>query len=291
MIPGTVKEGPYLLAGLLEQQTGLRPGEIMTDRGSYSDWLFGLFWLLGYQFSPRLADIGEAPLWRLDRAARYGGLDRLPRHQVDTALIAREWDDLLRVAGSLKQGTVGAVELMRALQGGGRPSTLARALGELGRIPKTLHLLDYYDDEAYRRRILTQLNRGEGRHTLARAIFHGQKGELRQRYKEGQEDQLGALGLVVNILVLWSTIYTERVLDRLRAGGTEARAEDVARLSPLGFEHINLLGRYHFGLPDAVARGGFHPLREPDAGGDDPLFAVPLSAVEAVIAVRLPVGS
>jgi TnpA family transposase len=49
----------------------------------------------------------------------------------------------------------------------------------LGRIPKTLYLLTYIDDESYRRRILTQLNRGESRHSVARAVFHGQRGELR----------------------------------------------------------------------------------------------------------------
>ncbi len=94
---------------------------------------------------------------------------------------------------------------MRSLQGKSRHSALARAIGELGRIPKTLHLLDVYDDESYRRRIVTQLNRGESRHSLARAVFHGQKGELRQRYREGQEDQLGTLGLVLNMLVLGTT--------------------------------------------------------------------------------------
>jgi Tn3 transposase DDE domain len=95
-------------------------------------------------------------------------------------------------------GTVRASELMRSLLTTERPSTLARAIADLGRIPKTLHLLRLITDEGYRRSILTQLNRGEGRHSLAREVFHGRRGELRQRYREGQEDQLGALGLVVN---------------------------------------------------------------------------------------------
>lgn len=72
---------------------------------------------------------------------------------------------------------------------------------------KTLYLLNYIDDEDYRRRILTQLNRGEGRHVVARAICYGQRGEIRKRYREGQEDQLGALGLVTNVVVLWNTLY------------------------------------------------------------------------------------
>jgi len=91
---------------------------------------------------------------------------------------------------------------MRTIQSGSRTSSLVRAIAELGRIAKTLFLLTYVDDEAYRRRILVQLNRGEARHRLARAVFHGQRGELSQRYREGQEDQLGALGLVVNAIIL-----------------------------------------------------------------------------------------
>jgi TnpA family transposase len=78
-------------------------------------------------------------------------------------------------------------------------------LAELGRIPKTVHLLTFFDDEEHRRFIGRQLTSHESRHSLARTTFHGRRGELRQRYREGQEDQLGALGLVVNILVLWTT--------------------------------------------------------------------------------------
>lgn len=273
VIPGTLKEGPYLLAGLLEQQTSLQPREIMTDTASYSDQLFGLFWLLGYQFSPRLADAGGARLWRLDPTADYGPLNDVSRHRINTRLITQHWDDLLRVAGSLKMHAVGAVELMQALQGGSRASSLARAIAEVGRIAKSLYLLDYYDDESYRRRILTQLTRGERRHNLARAVFHGRKGELRQRYREGQEDQLGVLGLVMNVLVLWTTQYMDLALTQLRAQGYAINEEDLARLSPLGYKHIHLLGRYHVALAEVVARGEFRPLRDGTEPEDDEDYA------------------
>jgi Tn3 transposase DDE domain len=114
-----------------------------------------------------------------------------------------------------------------------------------------------------------QSARGEGRHQLARVVFHGKRGELRQRYREGQEDQLGALGLVVNAIILWNTIYMDAALDQLRAEGFDVRDEDVARLSPLGHEHINMLGRYAFTLPEPVARGELRPLRSPAALSDD----------------------
>ena len=115
--------------------------------------------------------------------------------------------------------------------------------------------------EALRRRILTQLNRGETRHSLARALFYGRRGELRQAYRQGQEEQLGALGLVVNLLVLWNTYYMDAALDYLRAKGETVKEEDIARLSPLGHEHINMLGRYHFHLPESLKNGAMRPLR------------------------------
>src|SRR6266702_3446477 len=139
---------------------------------------------------------------------------------------------------------------MRTLRVDDRPTRLAQAVAEVGRIDKTVHCLTYVDDESKRRSTLGQLNRGEARHSLARAVFHGKRGELRQRYREGQEDQLGALGLVVNVMVLWNTLYMQAALDQLRAEGYSVLSEDQARLSPLGHEHINMLGRYSFAVPE-----------------------------------------
>ncbi len=75
----------------------------------------------------------------------------------------------------LKLGKVQVSVLVRSLLKSERPSGLTQAIIEVGRINKTLYLLNYIDDEDYRRRILTQLNRGESRHAVARAICHGQK--------------------------------------------------------------------------------------------------------------------
>lgn len=217
----------FILDGLLEQQTVLDPKEVMADTASYADWVFGLFFLLGYQFSPRLADLGKARFWRIDPRADYGALNGLARHRINTDLIAANWEDLLRVTGSLATGKVKASDFLRTLRGSSRSATLAGALAELGRIPKSLYLLEFIDSRAYRRHILVQLNRQEARHRLARRLFHGHRGQLRQGYREGQEDQLGALGLVLNILVLWTTRYLEAALERLDRSGHTVEAKDV----------------------------------------------------------------
>jgi len=263
VVPGTLRDSIFVLEGLLEQQTGLNPVEIMTDTAGASDMIFGLFWLLGYQFSPRLADAGESVFWRVDKTADYGSLNELASRTVNIVKIEQYWDDMMRIAGSLKLGTLQASELIRSLLKSDRPSSLAQAIIEAGRINKTLYLLNYIDDEDYRRRILTQLNRGEGRHSVARAICHGQRGEIRKRYREGQEDQLGALGLVTNALVLWNTIYMQASLDHLRQNGEAVNQEDEARLSPLGYKHVNMLGHYSFTLAEQVQNGQLRPLKNP----------------------------
>jgi TnpA family transposase len=265
VIPGTLRDSLFILAGLLEQQTRLDPREIMSDTHGSSDVVFGLFSLLGYRFSPRLADLQNQRFWRMEKNADYGVLGDLSRHTINQRLIADHWDDLLRLVGSLKLGTVRATAIMRTLQRGGSLSGLGRAVAEVGRIDKTLYLLNYVQDESYRRRILVQLNRGEGRHAVARAVFHGRKGELRQKYREGMEDQLGALGLVVNAIVLWNTRYIEVALDDLKRSGARVSPVDVARLSPLLHEHVNMLGKYDFTLPEGIARGQLRPLRDPDS--------------------------
>jgi TnpA family transposase len=260
-VPGTLRDSLVLLSVVLGQHTELHPTRIMTDTGAYSDVVFGLFRLLGYRFSPRLADIGGTRFWRVDPKADYGELNTLARQRVNLDHIAPHWDDVLRLIGSLKLGRVPAMGIMRTLQVDERPTRLAQAIAEVGRIDKTIHTLNFIDDETRRRSTLQQLNLGEGRHSLARNVFHGKRGELYQRYREGQEDQLSALGLVVNIIVLWNTLYMDAVLDQLRAEGYDVRPEDEARLSPFGHEHINMLGRYSFAVPDAVARGELRPLR------------------------------
>ncbi|GLY95096.1 Tn3 family transposase [Actinoplanes sp. NBRC 103695] len=146
-----------------------------------------------------------------------------------------------------------------------RPTQLGEALAHSGRIFKTLHVLAYVDLDAYRREIKGMRNLQEGRHDLARHVFHGRKGELYRAYHDGMEDQLGALGLALNCITLWNTIYLDTALAQLRRTGYPVLDDDVARLSPYVRHHINVHGHYTFHLPDLD--GDRRTLRDPD--GDD----------------------
>jgi TnpA family transposase len=183
VIPGTPRDWYYLLEGLLEQQTSLHPVEITTDTAGASEMGFGIFRMLGWQFSPRLADPASATLYRPQAGGDYGPLEPLLSRRIKRSLVEDSWDDLLRLTGSLRTGNLQVSELFRYLAGGGTPTPIGRALMELGRLDRSAFLASYFDDELLRRRINTQLNRQESRHQFARKIFHGQRGELRQKYR------------------------------------------------------------------------------------------------------------
>jgi hypothetical protein len=135
------------------------------------------------------------------------------------------------------------------------PVITGEAIAHYGRIFKTLHILTYAVEEPYRRDIKGVRNLQESRHALAAKIFHGKKGELYQRYHKGMEDQLGALGLVLNCVTLWNTFYMDQALDQFKAEGYPLAEEDIARLSPFVRQHINVIGTYSFTLPDLGPAG------------------------------------
>ena len=237
-VPGALRDSLVFLSVVFEQQTELHPTQILTDTGADSDVVFGLFRLLGFRFCPRLADIGGTRFWCVDAKADYGELNALARHRVSLDRITPYWDDVFRLVESLKLGRVSAMNIMRALQVEERPSRLALAIAEVGRIDKTIHTLNFIDDEGMRRNTLQQINLTKGRHSLARNVFHGKRGELHQRYREGQEDHFSALGLVVNMIVLWNTLNMNAIPDQLRKEGYEVKSEDEARLSPFGYKTL-----------------------------------------------------
>ena len=266
VVPGTVRDSLYILDAMLNLDAGPKPEMVATDTASYSDIVFGLFRLLGYRFAPRIADLPDQRYWRATPPGApegdYGPLNAIANNRVNLAKIQGRWDEMLRVAGSLVTGRARAYDLIRMLGSEGRPTPLGQAFAEYGRIAKTLHLLALVDpvDETYRRTVHRQLTIHESRHQLGRKIYHGQRGEMRQPYREGQEDQLGALGLVLNAVVLWNTRYTDAAVCWLREHGHEVGDEDAARLSPLGFRHVNFYGRYAFALP---ASAELRPLGHP----------------------------
>jgi TnpA family transposase len=112
---------------------------------------------------------------------------------INTRNIRTHWDEILRLAVSIRQGTVTASLMLRKLGSYPRQNGLANALRELGRIERTLFMLDWLQNIDLRRRVNAGLNKGEARNALARAVFFNRLGEMRDRSFENQRYRAGGL--------------------------------------------------------------------------------------------------
>jgi len=261
VIPSTTRDATYLLDGILDNETDLMILEHTTDTAGYTEVIFALFDLLGLSFAPRIRDVGDQQLYRIKRQISDATLKPLFERRINQQLILDCWDDLLRVAGSLKRGWITASLLMGKLQSFQEPNRLLQALQEYGRLIKTIFILRYLNSEDYRRQIHRQLNRGESIHSLRRFLMFARQGELRKHKAEELENQSSCLTLVTNSIILWNTIYMAAALDYLKQEGYPVSEEDVAHLSPARFDHINPYGKYRFNVAENQDRQGLRPLR------------------------------
>jgi hypothetical protein len=102
------------------------------------------------------------------------------------------------------------------------------------------------------------------RHQPARDVCHGKRGTIHQAYRDGVEDQLGSLSLVLSTIALPATRYVDAAGASSQAEGHAIREEDITRLSPVKHRNLNLLGRYSF-TASTPAAGALRPLSDADA--------------------------
>ena len=257
-----VRDSTYVLDGLLYHESDLRIEEHYTDTAGFTDHVFGLMHLLGFRFAPRIRDLGDTKLFIPKSDTAYDALKpMISSDRLNIKQIRAHWDEILRLATSIKQGTVTASLMLRKLGSYPRQNGLAVALRELGRIERTLFILDWLQSVELRRRVNAGLNKGEARNALARAVFFYRLGEIRDRSFEQQRYRASGLNLVTAAIVLWNTVYLERATSALRCHGKVLDYTLLQYLSPLGWEHINLTGDYLWRSSAKVGAGKFRPLR------------------------------
>ena len=256
-----VRDSTYVLDGLLYHESDLRIEEHYTDTAGFTDHVFALMHLLGFRFAPRIRDLGETKLYIPKGKTVYDALKPMFGGPLNIKQIRLHWEEILRLATSIKQGTVTASLMLRKLGSYPRQNGLAVALRELGRIERTLFILDWLQNVELRRRVHAGLNKGEARNALARAVFFNRLGEIRDRSFEQQRYRASGLNLATAAIVLWNTVYIERAVNALRRHRSDFNESLLAYLSPLGWEHINLTGDYLWRNSARVSAGKYRPLR------------------------------
>lgn len=270
------REALYVIDALCHHESEFRIREHYTDSAGSTEHVFGLCRLLDFDFAPRIKRVLAQHLYTLGGVAVPAALASLVPGRIRTRLIVEHWDELRWVAASIQQGTVAAALLLRKLAAYPRQNRLAQALAELGKLEKTLFLLEYLRDPELRRRVHRGLAKGEAKHALERALFFGRRGELWERAFRDQVYRASCLQLLVAAIGAWNTVYLGQSLAALEVEGQGVPAEFLPHVSPLGWEHINLLGRYSFETQASWALDHLRPLRgeaeiEVEDDGDRPV--------------------
>jgi TnpA family transposase len=245
-IPSTVNEAPYILDGLLMSPAGARVKEQYADTGGFTDHVFAVTALLGFQFIPRIRDLPSRRLHVFDPTKCPDELKFLVGGKIREAVITRNWPDIVRSAATMVAGTLPPSQLLRKFAAYPRQHELAVALREVGRVERTLFIINWLLDADMQRRAQIGLNKGEAHHALKNALRIGRQGEIRDRTKEAQHFRMVGLNLLAAIIIYWNTKHLGFGASARASAGLPTSTNLLAHISPLGWGHILLTGEYRW---------------------------------------------
>lgn len=260
VISAATHEAPYVLDGLLHHGTCLSIETHYTDTGGASDHVFALCQLLGFRFCPRLRDFPDRRLATFGAASQHPSLKTLMGKPVKTEVVKAYWSEIVRLVASLKAGTVQPSTIMRKLAAYERQNQLDLALQEIGRVERTLFMLDWLESPALRQRCQAGLNKSEQRHQLTQAICTFKQGRIIDRTHETQQFRASGLNLIIAAIVYWNSTYIADAVAYLRSSGDHIPDELLAHISPVGWNHIGFSGDFLWDRAAISALKGRKPL-------------------------------
>ena len=238
------REALYVLDGLLENNSILKIREHTTDTHGYTEIVFALCYLLGYYFMPRIRDLKDQQLYKVDRNVNHGIFNPLLNKTADIDIVEEQWEAMIHVAQSLKERTTPAHVIVQRLTNSFPADRLSRAFTNLGRIIKTEYILRYITDKPLRRTVQLQLNKGEYRHKLPRWVFFANQGEFTTGDYEEIMNKASCLSLVSNAILYWNTSRISDIVEGLRNQGEIVDDETLAHISLLPYKHVLPNGTY-----------------------------------------------
>ena len=238
-----VWEAVYILDGLLKNHSALQPDTLYADTHGQAEPVFGLAALLGIKLMPRMRTWNDVTFYRVDHDTSYRHIDALFTQAVDWDLIERHWQDMMQVVLSIQAGRVLPSMLLQKLGVYSRQSSLYKAFSELGRVERTLFLLDYMLDAHLRQHIRAETTKVESYHQFTDWIAFGEP-VLRSGDPVEQEKRIKYRDLVANAVMLHNVVDMTTVLRELQQEGICVTPEIVKHLSPYLTEHIKRFGQY-----------------------------------------------
>jgi TnpA family transposase len=152
---------------------------------------------------------------------------------------------------SLAQKDVTQATIVRKLSSYVRQNQTKKALWELENICRTLYILDFIDDVELRQSVQKALNRGEAYHRFRRAVAYVNGGKFRVQTEAEQQIWNECSRLIANAVIYYNTVLLSRVYEQKQAAGDRAAMNVIQGMSPVAWQHVNLIGKFEFSTAES----------------------------------------
>jgi len=237
-------EGHSILDFLQEYTSNVQPETIHADTQGQSTAIFGLSYLLGIHLMPRIRHWMDLTLYRPSSQDRYTHIDTLFGEQVDWELIRTMLPDMLRVALWIRAGKILPSTILRGLATYSRKNKLYFAFRELGRVVRTIFLLQYVSSVEMRHVIQAATNKCEAFNKSVDWVSFGPAGLLAQGTRDEQRKFIKYNHLVANLLAFHTLVNMTQALQRIQQAGHTIDLEVLATFNPYHTDQYNRFGNY-----------------------------------------------
>ncbi len=242
-----------MIEGVLRHDTEMTVKKNFTDSHGQSEVAFAFTHLLGFELMPRLKGIKRQKLYRpqAGRADAYGNLQPILTRPINWELIRQQYDQMVKYATALRLGTAEPEAILRRFTRNNLKHPTYQALGELGKVIKTIFLCQYLHSETLRREIHEGLNVVEQWNSTNGFILYGKSGELATNQRDEQVLVMLSLHLLQVCLVYINTLMLQRVLAE-PSWSQGLTLTDRRALTPLIYGHVNPYGTFRLDLSERL---------------------------------------
>jgi TnpA family transposase len=202
---------------------------------------------LDIEFAPRIANFQDHILFTFEGIA-IPDLENyeLNVKEINTKNIEQQWENLLKIAATIKLKHTPASTLFKRLNSYARQNSIYLALRDLGRLVRSKFLLEYMYDHHLRQMIQQQLNKGESSNQLARHIFYGNNGQIKYASKQEHLQVTACKTLIHNLIICWNYMYLSKQVFKAKPENRQEIFQKIKQISPVRWEHINFYGVFDF---------------------------------------------
>jgi TnpA family transposase len=249
------RQAGVAIEGVIRQSSTDDVAMLAVDTHGYTDFAMSQSRLLGFDLCPRLAHLRDRRLHVPVDFLVPADLAAITDCDVCLDAIETIWDNLVRVAASVQSGHCTAVQALTRFGSAARGQPLYDGGVHLGRLFRTIFLIDYFTVPVFRGELQHALNRGEAVHNVQRAIHQGKIPVELTRHRHSMMAVSSALTLLTNAVMAWNTQHMQSALDTIeKLGNQPALPEHLRSIAPTSLEGINLRGTFDFPIADYVDR-------------------------------------